>query len=74
MDLDFTPEGLLSSLLVSSIGFSLFLYGKKQIRIPQLATGIAMMAYPLFITGALAMLSIGALLIGGMWLAVRSGA
>ncbi len=65
---------MLAGLLVSTVGFGLFLYGKNSVRIPQLVTGILLMTYPLFITGAGTVLGVGTVLLGGMWLAVRSGA
>jgi len=74
MEFDISPAALLVSLVVSTIGMSLFIYGKKQFRVPQLVTGILLMVYPLFVTGASVMLGIGTMLLGGMWLALRSGA
>ena len=73
MEFDLSPSGLLAGMLFSTIGFGLFLYGKNTVRIPQLVTGILLMVYPLFITGAGAVLSVGTVLLGGMWLAVRAG-
>jgi hypothetical protein len=60
-------------MLVSTIGFGIFLYGKKQVRVPQLATGIALMVYPYFVGSAALMIGIGAVLVAGLWLAVRAG-
>ena len=61
------------SLLVGSIGFVLFVYGKKQARYPQLVAGLVLMVYPYFVGNAWAMLVVGAIIIGGLWLAVREG-
>ena len=71
MDLSFGT--LLSSLVVGSIGFGLFLYGKKQARFPQLIVGIAMMGYPYFVPSPVPMLGIAVALTLGLVLAVRSG-
>jgi hypothetical protein len=72
--LDLSPATLATGLLVSSVGFGLFLYGKRATRFPQLLTGLTLMVYPLFVHGALAMLAVGAVLVGGMWVWVRTGA
>ena len=71
--MDLSTGTLLTSLLVGSVGFGIFLYGKKQLRGPQLVVGGVMMAYPYFITGPLAMLGIAGLLIALLVGALRMG-
>jgi len=71
--MDMSAGSLFASLFVSSIGFSLFMYGKKQLRTPQLAVGLVMMGFPYVVPGPLAMLGIGAALVGGLVLALRAG-
>ena len=71
--MDLSPVSLLASLLVSTVGFSLFIYGKKQLRLPQLATGIALMVYPYFVAGPLWVIAMATALVLGLWLAVQSG-
>ena len=73
MDFDFTTGGLLAGMLVSSVGFGLFVYGKRQERVPQLLSGLALMVYPMFLTTALPILGVGAAIVGGLWVALRSG-
>ncbi len=51
----------------------LFVYGKKQGRIPQLLAGLAFMVYPYFVDSLWLMVGIAALLLGGLWLAIRWG-
>jgi hypothetical protein len=68
MSLD--PESLLASLVVSSIGFVLFRYGRKQSRFPQTAIGVAMLVYPYFITSVPYMLLVCAALLGLLWLMI----
>ena len=65
---------MLAGLLVSTVGFSFFLYGKKQTRFPQLLAGMAMMIYPGFVASPAIMLAIFGALLGGVWVAVRAGA
>ena len=71
MSLD--PTGVFLSLIVSGIGFVLFVYGKKQQRMPQLIAGLLMMVYPYFVEGALSMAGIGAVIGFALWMAVRLG-
>ena len=73
MEIEFTAGWMLASLLVSTVGFGLFLYGKKQTRFPQLLVGLAMMIYPAFVGSTALMLGIFGLLCGGVWVAVRAG-
>ena len=69
MDLSFGT--LVASLIVSGVGFGLFMYGKKEVRGPQLLTGLTMMVYPYFVSGPYAMYAIAVLLLLGMNLALR---
>jgi hypothetical protein len=69
----FEPGWIIASLVVSSIGFVLFVYGKKMVRIPQLVVGLAMLVYPYFVPNVVAMLIVAAVLSLGLWLAVRFG-
>ena len=71
MDID--ANSLLAGLLVSSIGFVLFVYGKRMKRVPHLGAGIILLVYPYFVPGALVMLAIAACLLGLLWVAVRMG-
>ena len=72
-NMDFDANSLLASLLVSSIGFVLFVYGKKMARLPQLAVGMLLMVFPYFVSGALWILLIGAALLLLLWVGARSG-
>ena len=71
--MSFDPSSLFLSLIVSGVGFVLFTYGKKQDRFPHLAAGLVLMIYPYFVGSAVPMLLVGAAIVGGLWLAVRSG-
>jgi hypothetical protein len=70
---DFTPSGLLASFLVSSLGFVLFRYGRKCVRTPQLVSGLALMVFPVFVSGVLPLLGVGAAILLGLWLGLRAG-
>jgi len=71
--MDLSASSLLSSMVLGSIGFGLFLYGKKQVRMPQLSVGLAMMVYPYFVSSPLAMWGVGLALLGTLILVVRAG-
>ena len=73
MGFEMTTGWLLAGLLVSSVGMGLFLYGKKQTRLPQVCAGLVMMVYPGFVASPFVVLALGGVLVGGVWLAVRSG-
>ncbi len=64
---------LLASLIVSTVGFSTFLFGKKQRRMPQLLGGLLLMGCPYFIASAALIYGVGGATSAGIWLASRSG-
>ena len=51
--MDWSLSSILAGLLVSTLGFSIFLYGKNVQRFWPLVVGLAMMTYPWFIYSAL---------------------
>ncbi|MET0410336.1 MAG: hypothetical protein ABW217_03520 [Polyangiaceae bacterium] len=69
----FDASSLLAGLLVSSIGFVLFTYGKRMGRPPQLATGLVLMIFPYFVSSVPWMLGLATVLLGLFWLAMRLG-
>ncbi len=70
---DMSPAGLIVSLIASSIGFALFVYGKKQRRPPQLVAGALLMGLPVIVPDPLWMGVTSAAALGGNWFAVRAG-
>ena len=71
MNLD--PTWLFLSLIPSGIGFVLFVYGKKQERMPLMLGGIVFSVYPYFTSSSVALIGVGAALGVGLWLLVRAG-
>ena len=71
--MDFSPSALFASLLVSSVGFALLRYGKKQARAPQLIVGLLLTVGPYFVATAALTYGLAAVAIGGLWWAVRMG-
>lgn len=58
-----TPATLLWGMLFGAIGVGFFIYGKRQARIMPLVCGIALMAFPWFVSGALPTFVIGLALV-----------
>lgn len=71
--LDLSPGALLAGMLISTIGMGLFVYGKRAERLPQILAGLTLMVFPVFVHGAVAMLAVGGLIVGALWLGVRQG-
>jgi hypothetical protein len=71
MDMD--TGSLIASLIVSAIGFVVFAYGKRLQRVPQIIVGLVLMGFPYLVPGIPLMAIITAVLLAGLWLAVRFG-
>lgn len=72
--MDMSAGTLFASFVVSTVGFSFFLYGKKQLRMPQLGAGIALMLFPYFVAGAAPIFGLAGAILLVMHLALRAGA
>lgn len=73
LDLSFDANALVLSFLLGFVGLGLFVYGKKQARMPQLVAGVLFMVYPYFTSTLTSMLIVGAVLGVGLWWALRMG-
>jgi hypothetical protein len=71
---DFDPNALLVALAAGSLGLGIFVYGKRQGRLPHLLAGVALMAYPYFVSSWAVSAAIGGAVIALLWIAVRLGA
>ncbi len=71
--MDFDANAILLSLLIGSVGFVSFAYGKRQGRVPQMLAGLVLMAYPYFVSNLWLMGGIGAAVCGALWLVIRLG-
>jgi len=69
----FDPSVLFLNVVISSVGLALFLYGKKQARIPQLAVGLALMVFPYFTDTWRPLVGITTALLVALWWAIRAG-
>lgn len=67
------PAYLLVGLIVSSVGFVMFMYGKKQHRPVQLAAGLLLLLFPFFLRDA-AMLGLASGVVCiVVWVSVKAG-
>ena len=71
MSLD--PLWLFLSLIPGGIGFVLLIYGKKQLRWPQIVAGLALMVYPYFTPTVTSLIAVGTLLGALLWTVLRLG-
>jgi hypothetical protein len=69
----FSAGWLFVSLIIGSVGFVLFIYGKKQARLPQLVSGLALMVYPYFVASVAWMVVVACLILGALWIALHRG-
>ena len=72
--MSFDANSFLLSMLISGVGFVAFAYGKKQGRIPQMAAGVVLLAYPYFVSNIWLMLGIAVGVLAAMTAAIRLGA
>lgn len=71
MGFDLSPATLFAGIVVSGVGFAVFQYGKNQSEFPQIMAGLALMACPLFVPGAIANYAVGGAVLGALWLNAR---
>lgn len=71
--MSFDPSVLFFGMVISSVGLALFVYGKKQARLPQLAVGLAMMVFPYFTSTLRPLVGIAGVLMLFLWWAIRMG-
>jgi hypothetical protein len=71
--MEFSAASLFASFLVGLVGLGLFLYGKKQVRLPQLVIGIVLMVFPYFISRYEIVYAVAGALVLGLWFALRLG-
>jgi hypothetical protein len=71
--MSFDPLDLFLSIIISSFGLVLFVYGKKQTRAPHMVIGLAYMIYPYFVPSTAWLVGIAVALVLVLWLTVRRG-
>ena len=71
--MNFDSSTLLVSLLWSSIGSGMLIYGKKQQSIPAVVGGLGLLAISYFIEDAMLMTIAAVVIIAGTWWLVRRG-
>lgn len=71
--MDLSASSVFASLLVGGVGTGLFIYGKKQGRVPRLLAGVALMIFPMFVPSPTLVYAIGAAVVGALWFGIRAG-
>jgi hypothetical protein len=67
------PTYLAVALLVSSVGFVMFMYGKKQNRPLQFGSGLLLLLVPMFVRDGLWLGVTGAVVCAVVWGGVKAG-
>jgi len=69
----FNPDTLLLTMLISGIGTVLFIYGRRETRLPHMLVGGIFFFYPYFVPNPWAMVIIAACMLGILWGVVKLG-
>ena len=64
---------ILVTFVAGTVGFGLFVYGKKAQRVPHLVAGVLLMVYPYFTTTTTQAVGIGTAIALGLWAVIWSG-
>ena len=67
------PAFLVVSLIISSVGFVMFMYGKKQHRPVQLGSGLLLLLFPFFVSDPLALGLASVVICAVVWGSVKAG-
>lgn len=67
------PGYLAVAFLVSSVGFVMFMYGKKQHRAVHLGAGLLLLLFPFFVHDAAALAAIGVVVCAIAWGSIKAG-
>lgn len=71
--MDLSAGSLFASLMVSTVGFGFFRYGKSATRTPHLLIGLGLMVFPYFVPSPWWMIGIAVAAIGLLVLWTRAG-
>ena len=66
--MNFSASSLFAGIVFGAIGFAAFIYGKKQASFKPMLIGIALMAYPYFVSNTILLWGIGAALTVSLFL------
>jgi len=65
------PWVLISGILIGGVGFVLLMYGKKEWNLKCVVTGLALCAFPYFVSSLILMWAIAAVCLGGLYVASK---
>ena len=66
--MNFSAGSIFAGIVFGAIGFAAFIYGKKQVSFKPMLIGIALMAYPYFVSNTILLWGIGAALTVSLFL------
>jgi len=69
----FDATSIFISVLVSSVGLGLLVYGRRQSRGPQFLAGFLLIAIPYFLPGVIWILAVAGAIVLALWGAIRMG-
>ena len=73
MSLNLTLPWLFATMTASTVGFGVFTYGRKQLRVPQIVVGLILMILPGFLGSTPLVWGILVGLLGLLWIGTRAG-
>jgi len=71
--MNLTLPWLFATFTASTIGFGVFTYGRKELRLPQLVVGLMLMIVPGFLGSTAWVWGTLLLLLGALWACTRAG-
>jgi hypothetical protein len=64
---------LFATMVASTLGFGVFTYGRKEVRIPQIVVGVMLMIVPGFIDSTTLVWGLTGASLGALWVGTRLG-
>jgi hypothetical protein len=68
-----TLPWLFATMVASTLGFGVFTYGRKQVRMPHIVVGVLLMIVPGFVDGTTTVWALTGASLGALWLGTRYG-
>ncbi len=62
-----SPAAIISSIFIGIVGFAIFLYGKKELNVKCIGTGITLCIFPYFVHSVLLMWTITAACLAALY-------
>lgn len=66
-------NSILVGVFISLVGLALFMYGRKETRLPHMVVGLLLIVYPYFVGNIVIQIAVAVVLLAGLALASRLG-